>query len=69
MVEVECDAYDGRVVRALTLEARGSALHPDSRAVAPSARYVELLRDGERNRMWCRGIHSMYQGTGGAAAG
>lgn len=47
MVEVECQAYDGRAVRALTLEARGSSLHPDSRAATPSARYVGLLRDGE----------------------
>lgn len=49
VVEVECQAYDGRAVRALTLEARGSSLHPDSRAATPSARYVGLLRDGARH--------------------
>ncbi|PNH04373.1 hypothetical protein TSOC_009468, partial [Tetrabaena socialis] len=48
VVEVEVEAYDGRLVRALTLEGQAPSLHAPGRAVAPSTRYVGLLREGAR---------------------
>ncbi|GLC43160.1 hypothetical protein PLESTB_000856700 [Pleodorina starrii] len=49
VVEVEVALYDGRRVRALTLEGQPPSLHSPSRPVAPSARYLNLLRDGARH--------------------
>ncbi len=46
VVEVEVTLYDGRRVRALTLEGQQASLHSARRPVAPSRRYLNLLRDG-----------------------
>lgn len=53
VVQVQCELYDGRVVTASTLQGRPPSLHNPSRHVAPSKRYVELLREGawERGRV------------------
>ncbi|GIL90694.1 hypothetical protein Vretifemale_18472 [Volvox reticuliferus] len=49
VVEVEVTQYDGRRVRALTLEGQPPSLHSTARPVLPSRRYLELLRDGARH--------------------
>ncbi|KXZ53069.1 hypothetical protein GPECTOR_8g62 [Gonium pectorale] len=49
VVEVEVELYDGRRTKALTLEGQGASLHRPDRPVAPSRRYLELLRAGARH--------------------
>ncbi|KAG2427250.1 hypothetical protein HXX76_012446 [Chlamydomonas incerta] len=50
VVEVEVRRYDGVAVRALTLEGQTASLHSPGRGpVAPSKRYLGLLRDGARH--------------------
>ncbi|GLI64460.1 hypothetical protein VaNZ11_007732 [Volvox africanus] len=49
VVEVEVTQYDGRRVRALTLEGQAPSMHSAARPVSPSRRYLGLLRDGARH--------------------
>ncbi|EFJ40815.1 hypothetical protein VOLCADRAFT_99290 [Volvox carteri f. nagariensis] len=49
VVEVEVTLYDGRRIRALTLEGQPPSLHPPTRSVSPSRRYLGLLGDGARH--------------------
>ncbi|KAG2429199.1 hypothetical protein HYH02_014131 [Chlamydomonas schloesseri] len=50
VVEVEVRRYDGTTCRALTLEGQTASLHSPGRGrVAPSQRYLGLLRDGARH--------------------
>ncbi|GFR44050.1 hypothetical protein Agub_g5210 [Astrephomene gubernaculifera] len=56
VVEVEVVLYDGRRTRALTLQGQPPSLHSPARPVAPSRRYLDLLREGARHH----GLHPAY---------